>query len=359
MSSIGRREFLATTALALTARAVAAAAGQDAGCSTSPSRASATTSTTAASACSSTTSARLQVRQAHSDVERSGGPGARERQGHRGQRAARAGSTSRTHQAHRRASISLTEKMVWDKRARGRLRSPGDLARRHDALRAVVRGTALERLDARDGRVDQRRSSPTPARTTRSTRRDGTARVSGGAALAAAVGRRSDDAHRSSRPSARSRTSIRPFTVNAAQTRCYVNVNELLGFEVGDLTTGKKLHRVEVQGSEKGPVKRHGCPSHGIGLTPDERELWLCDGHNNAVHVFDNTVDAAEADVDDQGARSARLDHVQHRRPARVSVDRRGLRREDEEAEWPSLEDETGAPSAARSCSRSCSTAGG
>ena len=84
--------------------------------------------------------------------------------------------------------------------------------------------------------------------------------------------------------------SIRPFTVNAAQTLCYVNVNELLGFEIGDLRTGKKLHRVEVEGVERGPVKRHGCPSHGIGLTPDERELWVSDGHNNAMHVFDATV---------------------------------------------------------------------
>jgi hypothetical protein len=83
---------------------------------------------------------------------------------------------------------------------------------------------------------------------------------------------------------------VRPFTVNASQTRCYVNVNDLLGFEVGDIRSGKMLYRVEVQGYRKGPVKRHGCPSHGIGLTPDERELWVCDGHNNAVHVFDNTV---------------------------------------------------------------------
>jgi DNA-binding beta-propeller fold protein YncE len=83
---------------------------------------------------------------------------------------------------------------------------------------------------------------------------------------------------------------IRPFTVNGAQTRCYVNINGLLGFEIGDITTGKKLHRVEVKGYEQGPVKRHGCPSHGIGLTPDENEVWVCDGANAAVHVFDNTV---------------------------------------------------------------------
>jgi hypothetical protein len=77
--------------------------------------------------------------------------------------------------------------------------------------------------------------------------------------------------------------------VNAAQTLCFANVNELLGFEIGDLTTGKKLARVEVEGFKTGPVKRHGCPAHGIGLTPDEKEIWLCDGHNSHLHVFDVT----------------------------------------------------------------------
>lgn len=83
---------------------------------------------------------------------------------------------------------------------------------------------------------------------------------------------------------------VRPFTINGAETLCFVNVNELLGFEVGDLKTGKMLHRVEVTGFEKGPVKRHGCPSHGIGLTPDEKELWLSDGANERMHIFDATV---------------------------------------------------------------------
>ena len=83
---------------------------------------------------------------------------------------------------------------------------------------------------------------------------------------------------------------IRPFTINGACTLCYVNVNELLGFEIGDLKTGKKLYRVEVQGFETGQTKRHGCPSHGIGLTPDEKELWVTDAHNSRLHIFDNTV---------------------------------------------------------------------
>ena len=83
---------------------------------------------------------------------------------------------------------------------------------------------------------------------------------------------------------------IRPFTVNAKQTLCFVNVNDLLGFEVGDIKTGKMLHRVEVSGYQKGPVKRHGCPSHGVGLTPDEKEIWLSDGANSRMHIFDATV---------------------------------------------------------------------
>ncbi len=82
---------------------------------------------------------------------------------------------------------------------------------------------------------------------------------------------------------------VRPFTVNGRQTLCFVNVNELLGFEVGDLNSGRSLHRVEVQGVEPGPVKRHGCPSHGIGLTPDERELWVADAYNRKLHIFDAT----------------------------------------------------------------------
>jgi DNA-binding beta-propeller fold protein YncE len=84
--------------------------------------------------------------------------------------------------------------------------------------------------------------------------------------------------------------SIRPFTVNGAQTLAFVTVNGLLGFEIGDLRTGKVLHRVEVEGFKPGPVKRHGCPSHGVGLTPDEKEVWVCDAANSRVHIFDATI---------------------------------------------------------------------
>lgn len=80
---------------------------------------------------------------------------------------------------------------------------------------------------------------------------------------------------------------IRPFTINGAQTRVYANANDLLGFEVGDIVNGNKIYSITVQGVQKGPVKRHGCPSHGIALTPDEKELWISDAFNQKVHVFE------------------------------------------------------------------------
>lgn len=85
--------------------------------------------------------------------------------------------------------------------------------------------------------------------------------------------------------------AIRPFTINGAGTRAYVCVNGLLGFEIGDLTSGKMIHRVQVAGFNQGPIKRHGCPSHGVGLTPDEKEVWVVDAANQRVHIFDNTIE--------------------------------------------------------------------
>ncbi len=83
---------------------------------------------------------------------------------------------------------------------------------------------------------------------------------------------------------------VRPFTVNGAHTLGYMNVDDLLGFEIADLKSGKIMHRVEITGFEKGKVARHGCPSHGIGMTPDEKEVWVTDAHNKHLHIFDNTV---------------------------------------------------------------------
>ena len=89
---------------------------------------------------------------------------------------------------------------------------------------------------------------------------------------------------------------VRPMVINHDGTRIYANLNNLLGFEIGDVPNRKVLKRVEVPGEMwkakwANPNNRyhgHGAPHHGIALTPDEAELWIPDAINDQVLVFDN-----------------------------------------------------------------------
>ena len=83
---------------------------------------------------------------------------------------------------------------------------------------------------------------------------------------------------------------IQPLTINGAQTLAYINSHLYRkgygpGFEIGDLKTGKILHVVKVPGLEKRKIR---C--HGVGLTPDEKEVWVVDQGHKELHIFDNTV---------------------------------------------------------------------
>lgn len=80
---------------------------------------------------------------------------------------------------------------------------------------------------------------------------------------------------------------VRPLTINHDASLVYVNVNDLVGFEIGDVKTGKMIKRVELPGDA---WKGKGY-SHGIGMTPDESEIWVADPVNNAWQVWDNPGD--------------------------------------------------------------------
>lgn len=82
---------------------------------------------------------------------------------------------------------------------------------------------------------------------------------------------------------------ICPFTINSRASQVFANVDGLVGFEVADLKTGLVLDRVVVEGYQMDVAGKYECPSHGIGLTQDERELWVADGVDNRLHVFDAT----------------------------------------------------------------------
>ena len=90
---------------------------------------------------------------------------------------------------------------------------------------------------------------------------------------------------------------VRPFVINHDATRVYANLNNLLGFEIADVNTGKVVKRIEAPADMWKPqwadLKKtfygHGCPSHGIAMTPDETEIWVVDNINYGVLVYDNT----------------------------------------------------------------------
>jgi DNA-binding beta-propeller fold protein YncE len=76
---------------------------------------------------------------------------------------------------------------------------------------------------------------------------------------------------------------IFPFTIDSRQRIGYVCLGNHVGFDVVDLEAGKVLHRV-FAGDEKIPHR-----THGVGLTPDETELWISDQVGKKLFIFDAT----------------------------------------------------------------------
>jgi DNA-binding beta-propeller fold protein YncE len=79
---------------------------------------------------------------------------------------------------------------------------------------------------------------------------------------------------------------VRPFTVNGADTLAFTTATSLLGFQVSSIVTGKVLYTVPVPGFTV-PPEYSGPVSHGISLTPNEKQVYVMDGPNDYVHVFD------------------------------------------------------------------------
>lgn len=80
------------------------------------------------------------------------------------------------------------------------------------------------------------------------------------------------------------KNGVRPFTINGTETLAFTTATGFLGFEVSSITTGKVLYTVPVKGFTAPPGSN---PSHGISLSPDEKEVYVIDTANSYVHVFD------------------------------------------------------------------------
>jgi DNA-binding beta-propeller fold protein YncE len=91
--------------------------------------------------------------------------------------------------------------------------------------------------------------------------------------------------------------NVRVQALNKDSSKIYVNQNNFLGYVVADTNTGKILQTVEVTSVDWRPVWNrtpkprvpHGCPSHGVALTPDGKEVWISDALFHKIHIFSNT----------------------------------------------------------------------
>ena len=81
----------------------------------------------------------------------------------------------------------------------------------------------------------------------------------------------------------------RPTVISPDGKRLYVNTDSLLGFVVIDIESRKVISQAEYEltGEERAMPSR----SHGIGVTPDGKEVWSTDINHSLVHIFDVTGD--------------------------------------------------------------------
>lgn len=85
------------------------------------------------------------------------------------------------------------------------------------------------------------------------------------------------------------KSGVRPFTINGRETIAYTTATGFLGFQVSSISTGKVLYTTPIASPFRYDPSSFSpsAPSHGISLSPGERQLWVLDGPNSYLHVFD------------------------------------------------------------------------
>jgi YVTN family beta-propeller protein len=82
---------------------------------------------------------------------------------------------------------------------------------------------------------------------------------------------------------------VRPVAVTKDEKRFFALVDGLVGIEMADVPSRKMIHRVPADLAAE--LKTVGSRSHGLGIRPDEKEIWECDVEHKEVHVYDITSD--------------------------------------------------------------------
>lgn len=77
---------------------------------------------------------------------------------------------------------------------------------------------------------------------------------------------------------------VRPVALTSDEKYLFAEVDGLVGIEMADLSKRKMIHRVP---AELAPEHlKTGSRSHGLGIRPDQKEIWECDVEHQEVHVY-------------------------------------------------------------------------
>jgi YVTN family beta-propeller protein len=80
---------------------------------------------------------------------------------------------------------------------------------------------------------------------------------------------------------------VRPIALSRDEKRLFAEVDGLVGIEMADLEARKMTERVPAELSQG--QKKVASRSHGVGIRPDQKEIWECDVEHHDVHVYDIT----------------------------------------------------------------------
>ncbi|MCH7729820.1 MAG: hypothetical protein IH991_25625 [Planctomycetes bacterium] len=79
------------------------------------------------------------------------------------------------------------------------------------------------------------------------------------------------------------RNSVRPPSISPDEKRFFQNIDGLLGFQVANIEKREVTHTIEHNIPNEFKNKKSRC--HGLGVRPDQKEIWSCNVEHNLVHV--------------------------------------------------------------------------
>jgi YVTN family beta-propeller protein len=83
---------------------------------------------------------------------------------------------------------------------------------------------------------------------------------------------------------------VRPMAfekgIDGSTSRIFVQLSAYHGFAVVDFKARKEVARIRLPDEPMGGTAEGGAPSHGIGVSPDGRTLWVNSSLANAVFVY-------------------------------------------------------------------------